>query len=39
LTERTASITTKDPLTGAELGAGEGAGRVNIIEKEDDNAD
>ena len=29
LTARTASLTTEDPVTGAELGAGNGAGRVN----------
>src|SRR3954470_22431720 len=35
LTARTASDTQEDPITGAELGAGEGAGRVNIIPDED----
>jgi Mn-containing catalase len=35
LTARTASDTEDDPITGAELGAGEGAGRVNIIPDED----
>jgi Mn-containing catalase len=38
LTEKTASVTTQDPITGAELGAGEGAGRINIIRPEDDTA-
>jgi Mn-containing catalase len=32
---RTASMTTEDPVTGAELGAGEGAGRVRIVQHED----
>jgi Mn-containing catalase len=31
MTARTASEVTEDPITGAELGAGEGAGRVNVI--------
>jgi Mn-containing catalase len=41
LTARQASQTEDDPITGAELGAGEGAGRVNIIpeEYEDDAAE
>ena len=30
-TARTASKTTEDPVTGAELGAGDGAGRVNEV--------
>jgi Mn-containing catalase len=34
LTARTASQVEDDPITGAELGAGEGAGRVNIIPDE-----
>jgi len=35
LTARTASQTTVDPVTGAELGAGEGAGRVHYVEWQD----
>jgi Mn-containing catalase len=35
LTARTASDVEDDPITGAELGAGEGAGRVNIIPEVD----
>ena len=35
LTERTMSNVEDDPITGAELGAGEGAGRVNIIPEEE----
>jgi Mn-containing catalase len=35
LTDRTASVTGEDPVTGAELGAGEGAGRVRIVHHED----
>jgi Mn-containing catalase len=34
LTARTASQVEDDPITGAELGAGEGAGRVNIVPDE-----
>jgi Mn-containing catalase len=34
LTARTASETTEDPVTGAELGAGEGAGRVRLVRQE-----
>jgi Mn-containing catalase len=34
LTARTASSLEDDPITGAELGAGEGAGRVNVIPEE-----
>jgi Mn-containing catalase len=34
LTARTASALEDDPITGAELGAGEGAGRVNIVPDE-----
>jgi Mn-containing catalase len=41
LTARTASAVEDDPITGAELGAGEGAGRVNVIpdEYEEDAAE
>lgn len=35
LIERTMSNVEDDPITGAELGAGEGAGRVNIIPEEE----
>jgi len=35
LTARTASQTAEDPITGAELGAGDGAGRVRILQSED----
>jgi Mn-containing catalase len=38
LTARTASQVEDDPITGAELGAGEGAGRVNIIPEEPEEA-
>jgi Mn-containing catalase len=38
LTARTASEVEDDPITGAELGAGEGAGRVNIIPEEPEEA-
>jgi Mn-containing catalase len=33
LTARTTSNTAEDPITGAELGAGDGAGRVNQVDK------
>jgi hypothetical protein len=33
LTARTASQPTEDPLTGAELGAGTGAGRVRSVKQ------
>jgi Mn-containing catalase len=35
LTERTSSDSTKDPTTGAELGAGEGAGKVKPVRQKD----
>jgi hypothetical protein len=36
MTARLASEIEDDPITGAELGAGAGAGRVNIIPEEYD---